>query len=80
MKLPEKKYVFKRDWETESYAFGWNSIIENTEILRSIVGENRAKENLLETKEYIFQKKTSYFKGMFDCIVEIEKLNKEGEK
>lgn len=78
MKLPEKKYEPKHNDKLRSYAVGWNSIIEETECLYDLIGEERTKEDLLATKEYISKmEETPFFKGVYDCIVEIERLNEE---
>lgn len=85
MKLPKRKYVPERNWETTSYALGWNSIIENTKEIHKVFGEEQTKEDLLKEKTYDLyiintevgiSMTKNYYRGRYDCIVEIEKLNK----
>lgn len=81
MKLPEKKYAPTYNDELRRYASGWNSFIEEIEYLCVECGDEYAKESLLRRKEFALKSAVSssflksFFRGCYDCIVEIEKLN-----
>ena len=80
MKLPDKKYEPKHNDELREYAMGWNTIKENAEYLCKEFGDEHAKERLSQNKELLQKiEKTPFFKGQYDCILEIEKLNEEPE-
>lgn len=77
MKLPEKKNEF-----TSRYNDGWNAGIEDAEYLCKKYDDESTKRCLLKSKEYVLKRKgeLSYFKGKYDCLVEIEKLNEEDKE
>lgn len=78
MKLPDKKYEPKHNDELRKYARGWNSIIEGANYLCKAFGDEHTKKYILECKEYNLKgAEIPLFKGAYDCIVEIEKLNAE---
>lgn len=80
MKLPDIKYESKHNDELRSYAIGWNTIVENTEYLCKEFGYEYAKENLLKNKDFAYEHMMMpYYKGKYDCIIEIERLNEEEE-
>lgn len=82
MKLPEKKYEPKHNDELKEYALGWNSIVTNTEYLCKEFSNEYAKERLSQNKELLLkiERNSLFFQGQYDCIIEIEKLNKEKEE
>ena len=81
MKLPDKKYVPKHNEELRRYAIGWNSNIEDAEYLCNEYDDEYAKESLLRKKEdfLLMRKELPLLKGIYDCIIEIERLNEEQE-
>ena len=75
MKLPKKK-------SNTEYNHGWDSVIEDAKYLCKNYDEDFTKRDLLRSKEYALKRKEDpFFKGVYDCVVEIEKLNEmtEGE-
>lgn len=83
MKLPEKKYEPKHNDKLITYVRGWNSTIDNIECLCKAFSDNCVKAQILRSKYFALTKlksKTplSFFKGRYDCIIEIERLNKKG--
>lgn len=77
MKLPERKYVPKNNEEKREYTIGWNTAIEEAEYLSNKYGDVYAIQDLLEDGEIALRReKEPWFKGAYECILEIEKLNK----
>lgn len=68
MKLPKKKNESKSSDGLVDYEQGWNSIIEEVEYLSNKYGDKNIMGSLSKTK--------MYYKGKYDCVVELEKLNK----
>lgn len=72
LKLPDKKYEPKHNDELKYYAQGWNSAIESVEYWFNKHGIEYTKKCLLNNKKYYLKRKEKpYFKGWYDCIVEI---------
>lgn len=80
MKLPEKICEPKHDDRLINYARGWNATIDYAEYMCSVYRAQLVKEELLKNKEYTLKReKTPFYKGEYDCIIEIEKLNELGD-
>jgi len=79
MKLPKKKYEPKHNKELRDYAKGWNWAIEIIEYSSTLFGDEYAKKDLLNDKNFALFKKdeSMFYKGKYDCIIEIERLNEE---
>ena len=81
MKLPEKKYEPKHCKTLAEYAQGWNSMINDVKYMCNKYDDEHMKKELLKSQEYYSNRKEMpYFKGIYDCIVEIERLNAEDNK
>lgn len=77
MKLPEKICEPKHCKTLAEYAQGWNMTINCVECWCNRHGDEEAKEMLLEAKESYEKAIVPYYKGAYDCSVEIERLNAE---
>lgn len=79
IKLPEKKYEPKHNNELYLYAVGWNATIEDVKYMHNNkYDDERIKKDLLKSQEYNSKRKEMpYFNGIYDCIVEIMKLNQK---
>ena len=78
MKLPRRKSKADPSNELRSYPSGWNSIIEGAKDWCKKNGEEYAKKYLLKNKKFAYKLRTyPFYKGIYDCILEIERLNEE---
>lgn len=80
IKLPKKKYVPIHNNELSQYAVGWNATIEDVKYMHNNkkYDDERIKKDLFKSQEYNSKRKEmAYFNGVYDCIIEIEKLNEE---
>lgn len=83
LKLPEKRsvgYSYESN-KYDEYAMYWNRVIDYSKYLCKRFGDERTKEGLLHLKDYIYKNATrAAHKGGYDCILEIERLNKESKE
>lgn len=82
IKLPKKKNEPKHNNELKNYAIGWNTAIVNVEFWNTKYDDECIKKQLLKDKEFALKRlgwkvPLPFFKGRYDCIVEIERLNVE---
>lgn len=80
IKLPEKKDEPKHNDELKKYAWGWNTAIKSAEYWFNRYGIEYVKEAFSNNKKYNSKKKEPYYKGYYDGLIEIERLNVGEEK